>query len=409
MSRPIKQTVFEKFPFLEDQWDFEKNNELGLDPSKLNGGSSQAVWWKCPFGHSWKSQIAYRGRTNSICKICSGSEALRGFNTIEVTHPDLLKEWDYSKNLFQPHEFTAKSESKSKKPWWICKNGHSWQAFVRIRANGVGCKECYLTPNPEYTIAQLPQSLRSQISSLNDPELIEKISIRSPTSIIWKCELGHTWSAQIGVRWRTNGVFGKCPYCENRKFLSGFNDLETLYLELAKENLSEKESKLLFYKSAETIEWLCQKCSRKELCSVVNRVQRGCSRCNRRESKFEIAVVDYLIELKIPFTRRFRKLKKSLRSKSRYEIDIYLPELGLGFEVQDFTTHSKNSDFEVGHPWAKNKLKHGPKYHNLKREIAKKQFGVDLIDLWEDEILSGEFERIVDLAILEASDKLSDL
>lgn len=92
---------------------------------------------------------------------------------------------------------------------------------------------------------------------------------------------------------------------------------------------------------------------------------------------------------------RSRDIKKTRSGKSRYEMDIYLPELKLAFEVQDFATHSRTSDSELGHPWRRNGLKNGPKHHELKRRLALEQLNVILIDLWEDEILDGRFRDVV--------------
>ena len=29
------------------EWDWDKNNSLGLDPTKLTFGSNKRAWWKC--------------------------------------------------------------------------------------------------------------------------------------------------------------------------------------------------------------------------------------------------------------------------------------------------------------------------------------------------------------------------
>ncbi len=51
------------------EWNWEKNNELGLDPKTLTLGSGKKVWWKCDKGYEWQATIASRNSGNG-CPIC---------------------------------------------------------------------------------------------------------------------------------------------------------------------------------------------------------------------------------------------------------------------------------------------------------------------------------------------------
>ena len=45
--------------------------------------------------------------------------------------------------------------NSNKKAWWLCKNGHEWQAVIANRTNGRGCPVCNSEQNtsfPEYAI-----------------------------------------------------------------------------------------------------------------------------------------------------------------------------------------------------------------------------------------------------------------
>ena len=49
---------------------------------------------------------------------------------------ELLEEWHPTKNAnLTPHNVTYGSK---KKVWWICKNGHEWQASICDRKRGRG-------------------------------------------------------------------------------------------------------------------------------------------------------------------------------------------------------------------------------------------------------------------------------
>lgn len=53
------------------EWDWEKNNELGYDPSKITYGSAKKVWWRCHKGHEWEATINHRSK-GERCPQCFG-------------------------------------------------------------------------------------------------------------------------------------------------------------------------------------------------------------------------------------------------------------------------------------------------------------------------------------------------
>ena len=73
-----------------------------------------------------------------------------------------------------------------------------------------------------------------------------------------------------------------------------------------------------------------------------------------------------------------------------YEIDVFFPKLNYGIEVQDFATHSKDSDTKYSN---KGYHKKGPKYREEKRECAK-QLGIEIVDLWEDKIRNDDYSDL---------------
>jgi transcription elongation factor Elf1 len=43
--------------YIAQYWDYEKNNQLGLDPTAFTKGSTQEAWFKCPIdGYEWKTR-----------------------------------------------------------------------------------------------------------------------------------------------------------------------------------------------------------------------------------------------------------------------------------------------------------------------------------------------------------------
>jgi len=60
---------------------------------------------------------------------------------LNMEFPEIVKEWDYDKNIdLMPEMFTGGSH---KDVWWKCKRGHSWQARISNRVYGKqGCPYC---------------------------------------------------------------------------------------------------------------------------------------------------------------------------------------------------------------------------------------------------------------------------
>ena len=60
-----------------------------------------------------------------------------------IDFPDLMAEWDWERNAqagFVPSELTHGSK---KKVWWLCPNGHSYDAQITNRVLlGRGCPVC---------------------------------------------------------------------------------------------------------------------------------------------------------------------------------------------------------------------------------------------------------------------------
>ena len=80
-------------------------------------------------------------------------------NRLSITHPNILKEWNYKKNtIVNPNEI---SYSSNKKVWWVCLRGHEWEATPNNRTGkGSRCPEC------SYGISQPEMRLFSELSSV---------------------------------------------------------------------------------------------------------------------------------------------------------------------------------------------------------------------------------------------------
>ena len=82
--------------------------------------------------------------------------------------------------------------------------------------------------------------LKEWDESRNFPLTPDTVSYSSKKKVWWTCENGHSWQTTVHVRSEGSG----CPYCTGRKVLPGFNDLGTLYPDVAAQWDREKNGPL---------------------------------------------------------------------------------------------------------------------------------------------------------------------
>ena len=208
-------------PELLSEWDSEKNTTLlNLSPMEVTSKSNKEVWWKCNKGHSWKAPISRRVSEHG-CPYCTNRIILEGYNDLATTNPELIKQWDYSRNneagLF-PNKVTRGSH---KKAYWQCSLGHSWIATIKERAaenNGIkrGCPICtnriVLKGFNDFE-SQHPELLKSWDYEKNTNIAPCDVLSGSHKKVWWRCPYcNHSWQTQINVRAMGHG----CPKCKKQ-------------------------------------------------------------------------------------------------------------------------------------------------------------------------------------------------
>jgi len=139
--------------YLLAEWDYLRNDILGIYPEEVTCGSNKKVWWVCKLGHEWRATINNRVNQNQGCPYCSGHRAWSGYNDLASQNPKLTSEL-YYKNKLKPTEITCNS---GRKVWWECsKCGYKWRARIIDRSNGGGCPNC--CPK-SYVVEQIKQLL----------------------------------------------------------------------------------------------------------------------------------------------------------------------------------------------------------------------------------------------------------
>ena len=116
-------------------------------------------------------------------------------------------------------------------------------------------------------------------------------------------------------------------------------------------------------------------------------------KCASGKSKAEIVVVNY-IRNKYPNIRLARNIRSMFECNHRYEVDIYLPDLKIGFEVDGDFSHDKYSylnDLSNNTVTTKERFK----------ELEALSNGFELFNLWEDDIYENfnKVASVIDKAI----------
>lgn len=270
---------------LLDEWNYEKNTDI--TPFELTSGSSKIVWWKCKKCESeWAASVVNRARKGSGCPYCANLKTKKGFNDLATTRPDLLKEWDYEKNVeLTPDTITA---FYSKKVWWKCqKCGNSWYISPNSRSK-TSCPYCAnLKIKEGYNdlATTHPDLLREWDFEKNDllPSQIVKGSAKK---VWWKCQAeGHSWHASVNSRVRGNN----CPICSNQIVVKNINDLFTLKPELYDEWDFEKNSNLfpdtLSPSSTKKAWWKCKSCGKSWQTSIhLRTIGHNCPVCGVKQN-----------------------------------------------------------------------------------------------------------------------------
>ena len=211
-------------PDLIDEWDWCGN--VGISPSEVSSGSSRKVMWVCSVdpSHQWCASISKRARSNQGCPLCSGRRVVQGETDLATTHPSLLDEWDWDKNVLRglnPNEISAGS---GKVVNWKCRSGHEWEAVVASRGTGGprGCPWCVGwdgQPRTKHTLIAEDAALMNEWDVETNRNLgldPSEITCGSSKRVWWKCltKPEHRWSTPAYSRRSTeNYESSGCPSC----------------------------------------------------------------------------------------------------------------------------------------------------------------------------------------------------
>jgi len=199
----------------------------GWETSNVLPSSHKKFPWRCKQGHSWLAAVSHRTPpASSGCPFCLGREPIRGTSDLATLFPQLASQADG----WDPSSVRPGSE---KRVQWRCELGHTYVTSVKHRTppTNSGCPVCSgQKVLPGFNdLASLIPAIAAEADGW-DPSTV---TVGSGKRMAWRCMLGHLFYATVHAR--TPPQSSKCPVCLGQKVLPGFNDLATLFPEVAAE------------------------------------------------------------------------------------------------------------------------------------------------------------------------------
>lgn len=291
-----KTNLAVNYPELLNEWDWVKNNSLGLDPYKLLPKSGKEAYWICEKNnHSYKTEVFNRTRGHGCPKCVNIIVEIS--NSLFISHPDLCEEWDY--DLTTDIGPTTVSSGSNKKVFWKCQKKHSWPATINSRVRGNKCPYC---ANQKVCKDNCLATVRPDLAYdwhpfLNGSHTPENTLPSAALVLFWFCEEYHIYEATVNKRYNGAG----CPYCSNHR-VSRKNNLGILFPKLVEEWDYEKNNDTPFEVSISSDKrqyWICKKCNHSWRTNPSSRTRQpnptGCPACSGR-----VATSKNNLELRFP-------------------------------------------------------------------------------------------------------------
>lgn len=167
--------------------------------------------------------------------------------------------------------------------------------------------EQFATKKYENSLANIYPELVKEWHPIKNGSLTpDKVNKASRYKVWWICPKGHEYQMTISNRTRiekvqTNGKKVKaqgCPYCAGKKILIGYNDMQSLYPEVAKEWHSVKNGNLMPSMvtpgSSKKVWWKCDKCGYEWQSAVEHRClsHHGCPNCSSKKRSPEVICIE---------------------------------------------------------------------------------------------------------------------
>ena len=282
-----ENNIVARYPEIKLWWDYEKNPN---PPEEYTLFSPQQAYFKCPecgSGSFRRITDAFALNKDGVpvifnCPYCADIKIMPGVNDLVTTDPELAKE--YSPNNERPATSVRKCLHQT--ALWICPECNGEYRYI-ISDRQLGDDVCPYCAGKKVlkgfnTLDIIKPDLAKKLSPLNlrsaDEILPSNVGIQT-----WRCNTcGGDYPATILEM--ENGY--KCPYCDNRQLLKGFNSLDVVNPELAKRisPLNSKTADEIFPSKRTYYIWRCPDCGG-DYTANIPLMENGytCPYCNGRQ------------------------------------------------------------------------------------------------------------------------------
>jgi len=179
-------------------------------PDDFTSKSNHRAWWKGPCGHEWKAQIGQR--TNGAgCPYCTG-QRVDPTRSLAKLRPDLAAEWHPTRNGdLQASDVLLGS---ARRVWWLCENGHDWDAVVNSRVKQSNCPYCSKKRvSADYNLEESFPELAAELDQTKNVGISpQDLLPGTHKRVWWRCARGHKWRATVKDRVNGSG----CPKCTSK-------------------------------------------------------------------------------------------------------------------------------------------------------------------------------------------------
>lgn len=337
------------YPEIAVEWDVKKNG--GITPDQIGPGAHKKYCWICPVGHSY--QAAPENRTKirgTSCPICAKERQtsfpeqciyfyfkkqypqtenryqLEG-KELDIYIPELKagieydgkrfhtnREKERKKDLFfqkkgirviRIKEYEGEKPQEEKDIIWIREKDNLFNnlsfairqvcylltgdlnvEIIDFEEKRTEIWNLYCFSIKENSIAaRHPEFLKEWNCEKNGKLKPEQISYGSGKKVWWVCKKGHEYQMAPCARAKGAG----CPICAGQRLLSGYNDLQTRYPEIAKEWDEEKNGGLqpsqVMPGTVKRVWWKCER-NHSYMTTVASRTnaKSGCPYCSGRKA-----------------------------------------------------------------------------------------------------------------------------
>jgi hypothetical protein len=329
-------------PELAAQWVRPVRGEF--TPADVLPGSSKRVVWKCSLGHEWEATVSKRSHGRG-CAVCAGKQASPE-TCLRAVAPKIAAQWHPTKNGTRTPDNTMPGSAK--KAWWLCSEGHEWNANIQSRVRANGCPVCagkYAIPETSLA-ATNPELARQWHPTKNGELTADQVRPNKRAKVWWLCDAGHEWEAPVFIRNRGIG----CRFCAGQE-ATRETSLAALNPEVTEQWHPTKNEDLSPWEvrpgSALHAWWTCPADDTHEWRARISHrtgVGSGCPHCKLLpRSEQEIALA---FELKHFFDFDVDEHKIEIEGK-RWDVDILLPKENLVIEFDGEFWHRDKLELDL--------------------------------------------------------------